>query len=282
MKRFYSCLALALMLMTLLLCFVGCVNGQKPNDDLTADPPATPGEPDAPATPEDPKPGFQLPEHLTLPEGVEPAENEIIYQVPITSPQDTRSYIRLVFSDESRETLTEVYLHHGVGKKRYEETQLARVFGGDVMIVSYYSDNPTTRTQQPTVVVFCEYEVETEADGKVLMATSATYQFFEEKSDLGSSATGVAGWYPYYRLIDTQHATRPSWKYETDKLLVLRSYDNYYENVFEQCHGPEAEAMNRNCRFDLIYSNVGGEEVMLQKDLAEFIPFPWTRMNTVP
>lgn len=299
MKMRLHLLSIFLVAVTVLLCFWGCALDQEPNDRVTDDPPKTdevtePADKDDKESGEDPvenpdsedsspednepgdaEPGYQLPDHLRLPQGIEPAENEIIYQIPVTSPEDTAGYIRLVFADANREQLKEIHLHYDVENGERKDMCLARVSGGDIMIVSYYSQAPGTRTQQPTFAVFCEYEVETEDEGTVLMAKSSVYQFFREES----LHAGTAGWYQYHRIIDTQSARKPSAGYRWDGLSVLHSYVDHYEDEFRAVYETEFGELMPQYHFDLIYSNITGEEVMLQENMTEFAEFPWTRIK---
>ena len=300
MKKYLHFLSFFLVAVMALLCFMGCTFDPELNDgtnDNASEVPENAGaadkedekneegqpettDPDS-SKPEDDdseetKPGYPLPDHLRLPEGVEPAENEIIYQIPVTSPKDTAGYIRLVFADASCEQLKEIHLHYDVENGEQKDMCIARVSGGDVMIVSYYLQGPGVRTQQPTVMVFCEYEVETEDEGTVLMGISSVYQFFREES----VHAGTAGWQQYYRIIDTQSARKPSSGYKGDRLSVMHSYKDHYEDEFGKSYESETGETMPWYHFDLIYSNIDGEEVMLQKNMTEFIEFPWTRLKT--
>lgn len=300
MKKYLRFLSFFLVTVMVLLCFMGCAIDPEMNDGTNdnaskvpenagaADKEDEKSEEDQPeiadpdsSKPEDDdseetKPGYQLPDHLRLPEGVEPADNEIIYQVPITSPKDTTGYIRLVFADASRKRLNEIYLHYDVEGGEQQEICISRAFEGDIMIVSYYPQAPGTRTQQPTVMVFREYEVETEDEGTVLMGISSVYQFFQEES----VHAGTAGWQQYSRIIDTQSARKPSSGYKWDRLSVMNSYKDHYEDEFGESYETDSGEIMPWYHFDLIYSNIDGEEVMMQKNMTEFMEFPWTRLKT--
>ena len=299
MKKHLRFFTFFLAVLTVLFCFCGCAFDPERGNGVTNDPQkmpestgpvdkeegkvednqpenTAPEDPEPEEDPENTKPGYQLPEHLRLPEGIEPAENEIIYQVPVTSPKDTAGYIRLVFADASYEQLKEIHLHYEVESGRQKDMCIARVSGGDVMIVSYYLQGPGVRTQQPTVMVFCEYEVETEDEGTVLMAISSVYQFFQEES----VHAGTAGWQQYYRIIDTQSARKPSSGYKWDRLSVMNSYKDHYEDEFGRSYETDSGEIMPRYHFDLIYSNIDGEEVMMQKNMTEFMEFPWTRLKT--
>ncbi|MBR2621820.1 MAG: hypothetical protein IKC97_05530 [Clostridia bacterium] len=232
------------------------------------DDPTNPGTQDQPGEPDSSIVPDPLPSHLKLPEGIEPKENEVIYQVALTSPTDKRSYIRLTYSDSSRKTLTGIYLHAAMGTKRYKQHEIQllpdNISNLNIIILSYYPKGKAVRNDQPTVLVFCRYMADQTTCYKAIVT-----QYFQEKSAL----SGAAGWYDYYRIIDMQFATSIQYNYETQLSLARRAYDNHYKQMFEK-YSPAYVEGKTTYHFDLIYSSIGGEEIMLQKDFTEFIPCP--------
>ncbi|MBE6659865.1 MAG: hypothetical protein E7605_00480 [Ruminococcaceae bacterium] len=267
--RLIAAAAAAVYIVLSVCLFLGLFSSPEPPEpSIPPDTPPSSEDPDK--NPPEPPIAKPLPDHLTLPEGIEPKENEIIYQVALTSPSDQRSYIRLTYSDSSRQTLTGIYLHQGTGKKGYRQNEIQllpdNISNFNIIILSYYPEGPAVRNDQPTVLVFCRY---------ITMAEEATCykatvtQYFQEKSAL----SGAAGWYDYYRLIDMQFATSIQYNYETQLSLARRAYDNHYKQMFEK-YSPAYVDGKTTYHFDLIYSSIGGEEIMLQKDFTEFIPCP--------
>ena len=233
------------------------------------DDPADPGTQEQPGEPDDAIVPDPLPSHLKLPEGIEPKENEVIYQVALTSPTDKRSYIRLTYSDSSRKALTGIYLHAAMGTKRYKQHEIQllpdSISNLNIIILSYYPKGKNVRNDQPTVLIFCRY-----LSDEVTCYKAIVTQYFQEKSAL----SGTAGWYDYYRIIDMQFASSIQYNYQTNLSLARLAYSNHYKLMFEKYSPAYVGEGQTTYHFNLIYSSIAGEEIMLQKDFTEFISCP--------
>jgi hypothetical protein len=271
MKRFHLCVALVLAAL-MLLCFVACADEELPGapSDDSSNPPA--GTEDN--EPEDNKPEDNKPEDNEPTFDVQPAENEKIFQLPLTGKEDAQSYLRLVYADTEHSRLTNIFAHHIADSGGYEMTELFRSLDpnteDDVMVLlQWYVGPGEGGHDRPTLLLFREYNYDRNGQPTV-NALYQEYGFYYEATPIGNGATeGYSS-----RLEGASVTALPDkpWYAEPQVLDFLYRYEDIYER--------EMEREPRDYQYDLIYSCIGGEEkTTMVKDLQEVIPFPWTRIR---
>jgi hypothetical protein len=276
MKRFHLCVALVLAAL-MLLCFVACADEELPggpSDDSSNPPAGTEDNEPEDNKPEDNKPEDNEPEDNEPTFDVQPAENEKIFQLPLTGKEDAQSYLRLVYADAEHSRLTNIFAHHIADSGEYEMTELFRSLDSntedDVMVLlQWYVGPGEGGHDRPTLLLFREYNYDRNGQPTV-NALYQEYGFYYEATPIGNGATeGYSS-----RLEGASVTALPDkpWYAEPQVLDFLYRYEDIYER--------EMEREPRDYQYDLIYSCIGGEEkTTMVKDLQEVIPFPWTRIR---
>lgn len=259
MKHFFRYLSLTMAIL-MLLGVMACTDGNSPKEPI--DESSTPDAGAGDNKPEDNKPAFD----------VQPAENEKILQVPLTALEDNMSYLRFVYSDAQHTHLTFIYAHHytdiGYVELGLFSSPVEKTLADEVMIVWRLSLAPMG-IARPELVLMRE-AVWDDNGSPTTEAWCLEYVFYAQRQISDQNrvmySDRVAG-----SMVKVE-ADPPI--YRTDEIEeFLHQYNSYhYISKFD----PPGKY-----RHDLIYSNVGGEEITMRENLEEPLEFPWTQLREI-